>query len=104
MSAYVVMIRRSVTDESEMATYRERARLAREGHDVTPIAAYGAFDILEGAALDGLAINRFPSMDAAREWYESGPYQQAMAHRHRGADYEVILVEGVDRPEPQAPR
>ncbi|CAA9239405.1 MAG: protein of unknown function DUF1330 [uncultured Blastococcus sp.] len=98
MSAYVVMIRRTVTDETEIAAYRAEAPLAREGHDVTPIVAYGALDVLEGADLDGVAINRFPSMAAAREWYDSDRYRHAMAHRHRGADYQVILVEGVDRP------
>lgn len=91
------MIRKAITDEHEMATYRPKAKLARQGHDVTSIAAYGALEVLEGTEIDGVAINRFPSMDAAREWYNSDQYQQAMAHRHRGADYQVFLIEGVDQ-------
>ncbi|WP_294570405.1 DUF1330 domain-containing protein [uncultured Arthrobacter sp.] len=98
MSAYVVMIRKGTSDDHEMATYRTMAKLAREGHEVTPIAAYGELDVLEGDDLDGVAINRFPSMDAAREWYNSDRYQQAMIHRHRGADYQVFVIDGVDQP------
>ncbi len=103
MSAYVVMIRRAVIDDQEMATYKAQAVAAREGHDVTPLAAYGALDVLEGDALDGVAINRFPSMDAARAWYRSERYQQAAAHRHRGADYQVLIVEGLDHKDGEGP-
>jgi uncharacterized protein (DUF1330 family) len=103
MSAYVVMIRERITDEHEMATYKAMAPLAREGHEVTPIAAYGALEVLEGAKFDGALINRFPSMDAAREWYYGAQYQQAMTHRHRGADYRAFIIDGVDQFDPHQP-
>ncbi len=97
------MIRQAVTDEGEMATYKTKAKLAREGHDVTPLAAYGALEVLEGTDIDGVAINRFPSMDAARKWFNSDAYQQAVSHRHRGAEYQVLFIEGIDAqtPDPQ---
>ncbi|MDH4848002.1 DUF1330 domain-containing protein [Pseudomonas sp. BN605] len=96
MSAYVVMIRESVTDQAEMDTYARLALLAREGHDIERLAAYGEMECLEGTEADGVLINRFPSMADARCWYDSSPYATARAHRLRGAAYRVFIVEGVD--------
>lgn len=96
MSAYVVMIRERVTDQAEMDTYARLAPLAREGHDIERLAFYGALDTLEGAPADGVVINRFPTIEDARRWYDSSAYKAARVHRHRGADYRVFIVEGVD--------
>lgn len=96
MSAYVVMIRERVTEAAEMETYARLAPLARTGHDIERLAFYGALDVLEGAASDGVVINRFPTMEDARRWYDSAAYQAARVHRQSGADYRVFIVEGVD--------
>ncbi|WP_439892808.1 DUF1330 domain-containing protein (plasmid) [Ralstonia sp. 25C] len=96
MGAYVVMIRERVTDQAEMDTYARLAPLAREGHDIERLAFYGALDALEGAPADGVVINRFPTMEDARRWYDSSAYKAARVHRQRGADYRVFIVEGID--------
>lgn len=96
MSAYVVMIRQRITNTTEMETYRQMAPKAREGYEITPLAAYGKIDVLEGAEVDAIAINRFETMEEARSWYNSSAYQEALPHRHQGADYSVFIVEGVD--------
>jgi uncharacterized protein (DUF1330 family) len=96
MSAYVVMMREQTTDQAEMDTYASQAPLAREGHAVTPLARYGALNILEGPAFEGCLIHRFPTMQEAEAWYHSPQYQQAVKHRHAGAKYRVFIVEGVD--------
>ncbi|MCH9783509.1 MAG: DUF1330 domain-containing protein [Gammaproteobacteria bacterium] len=96
MSAYVVMIRERVTDPAEMEAYGRLAPRAREGHDISPLAFYGAIDALEGAGAEGVAILRFPTLEEARRWYHSPAYQTALPHRQRGADYRVLLVEGTD--------
>ncbi|MDX3775418.1 DUF1330 domain-containing protein [Chromatiaceae bacterium AAb-1] len=96
MSAYVVMIRERVTDPAQMENYARLAPLARAGHDIERLAFYGALEVLEGAPLDGVVINRFPTMAAARRWYDSPAYQAALVHRLRGADYRVFIVEGLD--------
>jgi uncharacterized protein (DUF1330 family) len=95
MSAYAILIRERMHDESEMARYAEAAKAARGGHDITPLAFYGAHETLEGAEADGVVILRFPDMDAAQAWYTSPEYQAARAHRFQAADYRVILVDGV---------
>lgn len=96
MSAYVVMIRERTVDQAEMDSYASQAPLAREGHAVTPLVRYGALNILEGPAFEGCLIHRFPSMKQAEAWYHSPNYQQAVKHRHNGAQYRVFIVEGID--------
>ena len=96
MSAYVVMIRERVTNTSERETYSKIAPRARDGYNITPLAFYGAIDVLEGPAVDAVVINRFATMAEARNWYLSPAYQAALPHRQRGADYRVFIVEGID--------
>ncbi|TMV69306.1 DUF1330 domain-containing protein, partial [Thioclava sp. BHET1] len=77
MTAYVVMIRKRTTDAAELALYRELAPLARQGHDIAPAAFYGPHEVFEGAPFEGAAILRFPTMEAARGWYDSPAYTAA---------------------------
>jgi uncharacterized protein (DUF1330 family) len=95
MSAYVVMIRERTTDAGQMQAYASAAPLAREGHDITPLARYGELQVLEGPAAEGVLIHRFPSMAAAQAWYHSSAYQAARVYRQQGADYRVFIVEGI---------
>ena len=96
MSAYVIFIRDKTTDAAELQQYAEKAPAARIGHDITRVAFYGAFDVLEGPSAEGAAILRFPDMAAARAWYQSPGYQEARQHRLKGAHYRMLLVEGSD--------
>lgn len=96
MSAYVVMMREHTIDQAEMDTYASQAPLAREGHSITPLARYGALNILEGPLFEGCLIHRFPTVSEAEAWYHSPQYQQAARHRHQGAQYRVFIVEGID--------
>lgn len=96
MSAYVVFIREKTTDQTQMDQYAQAAPTARAGHDITRLAFYGALEVLEGPAAEGVAILRFPDMAAARAWYDSPAYRRAREHRHLGAEYRMLLVEGSD--------
>ena len=95
MSAYVILIKNETRDGDELKTYGEKALAARSGHDVTPLARYGAIEVLEGDPAEGVVILQFPDMAAARAWYESPAYQAAREHRMRGGDFRVILAEGL---------
>ncbi len=66
MSAYVVMIRARVTNPTELETYSQMASRAREGHAITPLAVYGALDVLEGPPAEGAVVLRFPTMEVAQ--------------------------------------
>ena len=96
MSAYVIFIRDKTTDPAELELYRQTAPAARTGHDISRIAFYGTLDVLEGPATEGVAILRFPDMDAARAWYNSPAYKEAREHRFKGSEHRVLLVEGSD--------
>lgn len=78
-----------------MERYSEKAKAARAGHDPQPLAFYGGFEVLEGSAMEGAVILRFPDMAAARAWYQSPAYQEARKHRFQGADYRVFIVDGL---------
>lgn len=95
MTAYVIMIRDRMIDADAMATYAALARRARGESSPKPLAFYGETQSLEGLEADGAVILEFPDMDAARAWYHSSAYQEALPHRLRGADYRVLLVDGV---------
>ena len=96
MSAYVVFIREKTTDPVELKQYAELAVAARAGHDISRVAFYGPMEVLEGPPAEGVAIVRFPDMAAARAWYDSPAYKAAREHRHKGATFRMLLVEGSD--------
>lgn len=95
MTAYMVLVREKLRDEAQMQQYAAAAGEARHGHDLTALAFYGKCETLEGAAADGVVLLSFPDMAAARAWYESPAYTAAKVHRFQGADYRVLLVEGL---------
>ncbi|WAM49314.1 DUF1330 domain-containing protein [Vreelandella venusta] len=96
MPAYIVLTREHTHDAKEMEQYASKAKAAREGHNLQPLAFYGDFEVLEGSAMEGAVILRFPDMAAARACYTSPAYQEARKHRFQGADYRVFLVDGIE--------
>lgn len=94
MVAYVVFIRERLRDAEAMAAYREKAPATLAGHPATRRAAYGKFEVLEGADMQGVLILEFPSMEAARAWYDSPAYREARKLRFLAADYRAVIVEG----------
>lgn len=95
MAAYVVFIKDETLDKDELATYSEKAGQARGDHPITPLAFYGALETLEGPEAEGVVVLEFPDAEAAKGWYYSPAYQEAKAHRLKGAKYRVLLVNGV---------
>jgi uncharacterized protein (DUF1330 family) len=55
----------------------------------------GPVDSLEGGwAPTRLVVIEFPTLEAARRWYESDDYRRLLAIRSRTARSRVVLVEG----------
>ena len=44
---------------------------------------------------ESVTIAQFPDMAAAKAWYDSPEYQDAKQHRLSGADFRIILTEGL---------
>lgn len=95
MSAYFVMIRNQTTDLAALAAYGPKAAHAAEGHPITPLVIYGDMLHLEGNEAEGVVILEFPSIEAARAWYHSAAYQEAVKLRHAGSQAQAFLVQGV---------
>jgi uncharacterized protein (DUF1330 family) len=95
MAVYVVFTREKMRNPEEYERYREKARPAAQGHPLKPLALYGEFEMLEGPAIEGAVILEFPTVDAAKTYYNSPAYQDAVKHRFLGADYRVFIVEGL---------
>lgn len=95
MPAYIVFIRDQTLNQSELETYWEKAPATLEGQPIKPLAVYGPHVTLEGPAVEGVVIAEFPTIEEAQAWYHSPAYQAAAQHRHRGAVYRGLIVEGV---------
>jgi uncharacterized protein (DUF1330 family) len=95
MPAYIVFQRDSTIDQKELDAYMPLAMASGVGHPVKVLAAYGKQEVLEGAPVEGVVIVEFPSIEAAKNWYDSPAYRAAREHRFKGAKYRAVLVEGV---------
>lgn len=95
MPAYAIFIREKTTDPAELKTYSAKAGAARGDHKITPLAFYGPHEALEGQDAEAVAILQFESRDAIKAWYNSPAYQEALQHRLKGADYRLLIVDGL---------
>ena len=95
MPAYIIFTREKTTDQAEMDVYNGLAGATLAEHPAEVLAFYGKQAVLEGPAHEGAVVVKFPTLEAARAWYDSPAYQNAVKHRHAGSDYRVFIVEGV---------
>jgi uncharacterized protein (DUF1330 family) len=95
MSAYAIFTREKTLNQAEMDLYNQQVKATFAGHDIKFLAAYGPFEDLEGAPTEGTVIAEFPTMEAAKAWYDSPAYREVRTHRLNGAIYRATLVQGV---------
>lgn len=95
MPAYAIFIKEKTRDTNELDAYSSLAGASFEGREFRVLTAYGPQTVLEGPECEGVVILEFPSVEAAEDWYLSPAYSAARAHRFKGADYRVVIVEGV---------
>jgi uncharacterized protein (DUF1330 family) len=95
MTAYIVFTRERMRDEAEFKTYSAVASATLAGHAAKPIVFYGKSETLEGAPIDGAVIIEFPTMEAAKAWYDSPAYAEIRKHRFAAADYRCFITEGL---------
>ena len=96
MPVYMLFIReKPVRDPAAMEAYSRKNRDNPRDPRMTPLVVYGATEAVEGEAPDGMVLLQFPTMEDAKAWYYSPGYQAAMQHRLKGADYRVMIVQGL---------
>ncbi|WP_410013908.1 DUF1330 domain-containing protein [Sodalis sp. C49] len=96
MPAYFVAVREAVNDPEQMKIYGEKAGKSTAIHQPVPLALYGRLRHTDGGAVEGAVILEFPTFEAAEAWYDSPEYQEAVAHRFRGATYRTFIIQGVE--------
>ncbi|MFP6740160.1 MAG: DUF1330 domain-containing protein [Alphaproteobacteria bacterium] len=94
MSAYFVCTVRVDDPETyKLYTAETPALIAKHGGRF--LVRGGAVETLEGPVFsDRLVVLEFPSMVAAKAFYNSPEYQAVMVHRHASSDSTFMLVEG----------
>jgi uncharacterized protein (DUF1330 family) len=95
MPAYIVFTRELTCDAAGLAVYSEKVGDTLIGHPVTVLAAYGRQEVLEGPSVEGVVILEFPSLEAAKAWYDSPAYRAVREHRFLSSEYRAVIVEGL---------
>jgi uncharacterized protein (DUF1330 family) len=95
MPAYLILDIH-VEDPEEYAAYRERAPATLEAYGGRYLVRGGPHEVVEGDwNPERVVVVEFPSVERAREWYESPEYQEIVGLRLRAAPSNTVLVEGV---------
>lgn len=96
MSAYVIIDSKSVNPDEAMDEYRQKAGATLKAHNGKMIAASTEIDAREGDwTPERMLIIEFPSIDAARAWYDSPEYQEVLPIRLRANQDKLVIVEGL---------
>jgi uncharacterized protein (DUF1330 family) len=83
-----------VRDPERYKDYVATAKPAFEKYGANFLARGGAYMEMEGKARARNVVIEFPSLQAAKDCYNSPEYQAAKAIRVTVADAEMVLVEG----------
>src|SRR5260370_27257690 len=95
MGGYLVYSCQSVLDRKGLETYWEESPATLAGHEYKLVAVYTPFERLEGEGeVLGVVLAEFPSVEAAKAWFNCTEYSRVRKHRQRGAKYLGLLVEG----------
>jgi len=91
--AYVVFTE-AIHDPEKMAEYSKLAGASMAGHAPRPLAI-GPAETLEGEwPGNQTVILEFDSVEAAKAWYNSEAYQQAIPVRQAAADCQAAIIAG----------
>lgn len=94
MSAYVI-VDIEVTDPEAYEDYRSQVPPLVAKYGGKYLVRGGAFEILEGDwTLNRLVVIEFPSITAAKEFYDSEEYSPVKAIRLKATKSNLVVVEG----------
>jgi uncharacterized protein (DUF1330 family) len=92
MSVYVVGLV-TITDRGKYAAYEERFRAVLTPFGGEILAVEDAARIVEGSwPAQRTVILRFPSEEAAKQWYDSEPYQELVRLRAGAAEAAIAIL------------
>jgi uncharacterized protein (DUF1330 family) len=94
------VVRVDVTDPEKYAAYQSLVGAPLKKYGGRFLVRGGAFEVKEGKARKRQVVLEFPTYQAALDCYRSPEYQTAVAKRRGGADFDLLVVEGYDGPQP----
>jgi uncharacterized protein (DUF1330 family) len=95
MAAYVISDLQ-VRDAESIVEYRTLAAESIAQYGGRYLARYGAIEpILGDWTPEAIVIIEFPSMQRAREWFDSPEYAKARSIAERALSRRLIVVEGI---------
>ena len=86
----------TVTDPEAYARYSAGAQGAAEKFGGRAIVRAGKMEVLEGHGRPRVVILEFDGVDQARGYYNSPEYQAARQNRIGAAEFDAVIVEGVE--------
>ena len=96
MPAYAVFDVLEVTDQAKMGQYRQDVLATIQKYEGRVLVAGGQFEIIEGSAKPTFpVVLEFPTLEAAKRWYDSEEYRPLKALRLAAARANGFLVQGV---------
>ena len=100
MPVYMIYICHSVSDRALLEKYWSSIGPTLEGQPIKLLAGYTPFEVLEGENVEAVLVAEWPSMEAAKAWYDSPGYKAIRHLRTDNAKYTGTLVEaGLPPPE-----
>ncbi len=94
MAAYFI-VNLDIHDAERFETYRQQVAPLVEEHGGRYLVRGGELHALEGdLGFKRLLVVEFPSMEAARRFYDSPEYAPLLKLRQECAESDIVLVEG----------
>ncbi len=93
--AYIIANVR-VTNPEQYEEYKKFSSAAFQANGVEVLARGGKVEVLEGDwTPDRMVLLKFPSIDAARAFYDSSEYKVARQAREGAAVMRMVILEGL---------
>jgi uncharacterized protein (DUF1330 family) len=93
MPVYMVYVCHSVSDRAKLEKYWASIGPTLEGQPIKVLAGYTPYELLEGENVLGVFVCEWPSMEAAKAWYDSPGYEAIRHLRMDNAKYTGVLVD-----------
>lgn len=100
MSKGYWIVRVDVSDQDQFKLYAMANAEALDKYGARFLARAGRFEVPEGNTRARNTIVEFPSYQAAIDCWNSPEYQAAIKHRLAASTIDLVIVEGVDAPQP----
>ncbi len=94
------IVRVDVTDTAKYDAYRADNGEALHKYGARFLVRGGSFEAPEGTSRPRNVVIEFPSYQAAIDCYRSPEYQRAKARREGAAEFDMVVIEGYDGPQP----